>query len=104
MKNIIQYPFSNNRKLALESKKSIEDDLLLKLFVVKTVGSASMQFISYNTKCNTLPLRCYYVFTTSFLSTQGTLAYETPIQIRQQRLAKRILDNERGSDTSGEAA
>ncbi|HFJ7952679.1 integrase core domain-containing protein, partial [Enterococcus faecium] len=40
----------------------------------------------------------------NYLRLHGTLAYETPIQIRQQRLAKRILDNERGSDTSGEAA
>ena len=45
-----------------------------------------------------------YVHWWNYLRLHGTLAYETPIQIRQQRLAKRILDNERGSDTSGEAA
>uniref|UniRef100_UPI002E1197D0 IS3 family transposase n=1 Tax=Enterococcus avium TaxID=33945 RepID=UPI002E1197D0 len=45
-----------------------------------------------------------YVHWCHYLRLHGTLAYETPIQIRQQRLAKRILDNERGSDTSGEAA
>ncbi|HFP8022174.1 TPA: IS3 family transposase, partial [Enterococcus faecium] len=45
-----------------------------------------------------------YVHWWNYLCLHGTLAYETPIQIRQQRLAKRILDNERGSDTSGEAA
>ena len=45
-----------------------------------------------------------YVHWWNYLRLHGTLAYETPIQIRQQRLAKRILDNEHGSDTSGEAA
>ena len=45
-----------------------------------------------------------YVRWWNYLRLHGTLGYETPIQFRQQRLAKRTLDNEHGSDTSGEAA
>lgn len=45
-----------------------------------------------------------YVHWWNYLRVHGTLGYETPIQFRQQRLAKRTLDNELGSDTSGEAA
>ncbi len=45
-----------------------------------------------------------YVHWWNYLRVHGTLGYETPIQFRQQRLAKRTLDNEHGFDTSGEAA
>lgn len=45
-----------------------------------------------------------YVHWRNYLRLHGTLGYETPILFRQQRLAKRTLDNELGSDTSGEAA
>lgn len=34
----------------------------------------------------------------------GTLGYETPVHYRYLRLAKRILDDERGCDSDGEAA
>lgn len=45
-----------------------------------------------------------YVHWWNYLRLHGTLGYETPIRFRQQRLAKRTLDNELGSDTPGEAA
>lgn len=38
----------------------------------------------------------------NYLRLLETLGYETPIQFRQQRLAKRTFDNELESDTSGE--
>ncbi|HCT9420214.1 TPA: IS3 family transposase, partial [Enterococcus faecium] len=44
-----------------------------------------------------------YVHWWNTIRLHGTLGYETPISFRQQRLAQRILDNELGCDTGGEA-
>ena len=45
-----------------------------------------------------------YVHWWNYLRLHGTLGYETPMTFRQQRLAKRPLDNELGCDTGGEVA
>lgn len=45
-----------------------------------------------------------YVHWWNYLRLHGTLGYETSIQFRYQRLAKCILDNELGCDTSGATA
>ncbi|MBJ0993790.1 IS3 family transposase [Enterococcus faecium] len=96
----ILWAFNITRSL---SKKGCPYDNAVAESTYKSVKVEFVHQYRFETLAN-LRLELFdYVHWWNTIRLHGTLGYETPISFRQQRLAQRILDNELGCDTGGEA-